>query len=358
VVDTNDDDAVWSLVTRSHAERRINAVVPGSEHYVPLAARLAAALGLPGLDPAVALRVRNKHRMRLAVAAAGIDQPRWCVVGDEADLPGAITQVGLPCVVKPVDLSGSLHVRKAETVEEAFLAFRDLSGAADPDLGRSALPLALVEEFVAGREVSVEGYVENGRVRVCNLTDKLLGAEPCFVEVGHVVPADLPATDVSGVTDYVTRVAAALGLSLGPFHAEVRLAAHGPLLMEVAARLGGDRIPHLVSIARGVDLHDIALRCHLGLPVRATAEGTGGTAVAGIRYFLRPGLERYREVEVDERLRDDGRVSELTVLVPPDADIPSPTSSRGRLGYTVVRAGSHAEVRALLDVVDRCTPFR
>lgn len=357
VVDTNDDDDVLSTVDRLHEKEPLDAVLAGFEHYVPLTARLAAALGLPGLDPEAALRLRYKHRMRDALAAAGVDQPAYALAEDEEELDGAVMQIGLPCVIKPVDQSGSLHVRKATTMEEALAAFRLGRKQLDPELGRVSLPVALVEEFVAGPEYSVEGFVEGGRVNVLCVTRKLLAGEPSFVEVGHIVPGDLTATQSRLVEAYVIRVAHTLGLTLGPFHAEVRLSGRGPLLMEVAARLAGDRIPHLLWLSRGIDLYEITLRCHLGLPNTTRFDPSDGTR-AGVKYFLRAGLPRYTELVVDDRLRSDPRVKEVTVLIRPGADVPPPDSSRGRLGYAVVTGGSFDDVVAHLEEVDRCIDFR
>jgi biotin carboxylase len=356
LVDTNDDDAVLAAVRRLHDAEPVHAVVPGFEHYVPLAARVAAALGLPGLDPQAALRLRHKHLMRAALATAGVDQPAWAVVADERDLVDALQRTELPCVVKPVDLSGSLHVRKSATLEEASAALHAARGRRDPDLDWRSLPLVLVEEFVAGPEYSVEGFVQDGRVHVLSITKKLLADEPFFVEIGHIVPGDLSRADSRPVELYVRRVAGALGLSLGVFHAEVRLSSRGPLLIEIAARMGGDNIPQLLELSRGVDLYDITLRCHLGLPVTAEPRSSNGTR-AGVRYFLRPRLDRYTDVWFADGVRADPRVRDLQMLIPPGAQLPRPGSSRARLGYAVVTGASYEAVRSLLDDVDRGTTF-
>lgn len=357
VADTNDDDACLAAVLDRHRREPFDAVVPGFEHYVPLAARLAGALGLPGLGIQAALGMRLKHRMREALTAAGVVQPEYAVVAHESEVGPAIDRVGLPCVVKPVDQSGSLNVRKVTTHAEGVEAFQRACRTLDPELGRVSLPLVLVEEFVSGPEYSVEGFVQDGRVHVLSVTKKLLAAEPSFVEVGHIVPGDLTEPESARVEGYVGRVAGALGLSLGPFHAEVRLAPDGPMLMEIGARLAGDRIPHLLLLSRGIDLCEITVRCHLGLPNPTSFAPADGNR-AGVRYFLRSGLPRYRDLIVANGLRADPRLEQLTVLIEPGADVPNPDSSRGRLGYAIVTGPSYDDVARLLEEVDRCTIFR
>lgn len=357
VVDTNDDEASVRAVVELHRRTPIDAVLPGFEHYVPLAARLASVLGLPGLDVESAHRFRLKHRMRNVLSAARIDQPAYAVVADESAADDAIDRVGLPCVVKPVDQAGSLDVRKVVTREEALSAFRRARCACDADLARASLPLVLIEQFVPGREYSVEGFVQDGRVHVLCVTKKLLGPEPSFVEIGHIVPGDLDDAESAPVYEYITRVVEALGLTIGPFHGEVRLTPQGPMLMEVAARLAGDRIPHLLLLSRGIDMYEITLRCHLGLPNPTSFPAPDGVR-AGVRYFLREGLRRYENLLLADCLHSDPRVKQWSVLIGPGADVPLAQSARGRLGYAVVTGDSYEDVAHLLEEVDRCTVFQ
>ncbi|WP_341716772.1 ATP-grasp domain-containing protein [Micromonospora sp. FIMYZ51] len=356
IVDTNDDAAVLEVLQQLHDAAPLSAVLPGFEHYVPVAARAAAHLGLPGIDPDSALKLHYKHLMRQAVTDAAMDQPAAVLVSEPGEVEAAVTKVGLPCVVKPVNQSGSLFVRRADTLDEAVAAIDRIRNPAATYLDRQTLPVALVEEYVRGPEFSVEGYVEDGVAHVLCVTEKVLGPEPWFVEAGHILPADLPADREAEVTGYVRRVVAALGVGLGPFHAEVRLAERGPLLMEVAARLPGDRIPYLLSLARDVDLYAITLRAHLGEPIGPLAHGTR-RQTAGIRYFQRPRIRRFTTMTVGAGVADDPRVREVSALHRPGADLPDPGSSSGRLGYVVATGATYRETTALLDAVDAAVSF-
>ncbi|WP_432157460.1 ATP-grasp domain-containing protein [Streptomyces sp. bgisy153] len=353
--DTADRAAALARIRALHADTPLDAILPGFEHYVQLAADAAAALGLPGIDPDGVAPLRHKHRMRRALDAAGLDQPGHRAVSCERSAAAAYAELGPVCVVKPVDQSGSLDVRKVRSAREAREAFRGArrSGRAG---GTRGTGLVLVEEYVEGPEYSVEGYVEDGRVHVLGITEKLLGAEPHFVEVGHIVPAQLTACPARRIESYITRVLAAVGLRIGPFHAEVRMSGRGPLLMEVAARLPGDRIPDLLRLARGHDLYEIMLRCYLGVPNPEPAAPRGSTR-AGIRYFLRPGLDSYREFRVDPELRSDPRVREIGVLLPPGSALPDPGSSAGRLGYVLASGASYRETAGLLQRAEASVTF-
>ena len=285
LVDTNDDDQVARLVCGLHDRSPLAAVLPGFEYYVPLAACLGSRLGLPSLDPEAALDLRYKHRMRQVLQRQGIPQPRFHRVSAEEDVWHALERTGLPCVVKPVDLAGSLLVRKAVEPAQAVRAVREIRRRRTADLDWPVCGDAIVEEYVEGPEYSVEGFVESGRMRAVCVTGKFLGPQPYFVEAGHIVPGSIGEADRRLVLAYVEGVAAALRLDRGPFHAELRCTPSGPMLMEIAARLGGDRIPDLVRLALGVDLYRSALLSHLGLPIGDLGH-PAEPRWAGIRYFL------------------------------------------------------------------------
>ncbi|MGN5630839.1 ATP-grasp domain-containing protein [Streptomyces sp. AC154] len=353
--DTHDRAAVLDLIRALHAETPIDAVLPGFEHFVSLAAHAAAALGLPGIPPDGVAPLRQKNRMRRAVEAAGLDQPRYRTVSGSRSAAAAYAELGPVCVVKPVDQSGSLDVRRVSSEREAVGAFRRAlrSGRST---GSGGPGLVLVEEYVQGPEYSVEGYVEDGRVHVLAITEKILGQEPHFVEVGHIVPAQLEARTADRIRSYVVRVLEAVALGIGPFHAELRMSARGPLLMEVAARLPGDRIPELLRLACGHDLYEIMLRCYLGLPNPAPVGARSGVR-AGIRYFLRPGLDSYREFRVDPVIESDPRVREIAVLLPPGSALREPGSSSGRLGYVLAAGASYRETAGVLRRAERAVTF-
>jgi len=353
-VDTNADHAVLEAVRRLRAAGTIDAILPGYEYYVPLTATLADYLGLPGTSPQAACRLLDKHLMREALAAAGISQPRYALVRHPAGLARAVNHTGLPCVVKPVAQCASLHVRKAVTLAAAQAAFRE-AREDDTDLNRPGSPQVLVEEYISGPEVSVDGFVQDGETHVLSVTAKVLGPEPYFVEAGHFVPGALDDRSQEQVVAYVGRVIGVLGLTMGPIHVEVRLGPRGPMLIEAAGRLPGDHIPRLIALTRGVDLIEIMLRSYLGQRVETSFPAF--QACAGIRYFLRPGLRRYREVTVPDDLRGDRRIAELAVTVPAGVALPSATSSRGRIGYAIAVGQAHHEVAELLQRADDMTVF-
>jgi biotin carboxylase len=356
VVDTNDDQAVMRALVELHRREPISAVLPGFEYYVPLAARLSALLGLPGIPPDSVDALRYKDRMRAALRARGIPAPRSAIVTGPEQLPDAAAAVGFPCVLKPPDLSGSLHVTKAESLAELRSAYAAMTTDLVADFGRRPSSRALLEEYVAGPELSVEGFVQAGDVHFVSITEKLLGPEPYFLEVGHIVQAQLPPAAIHAIRWYTEDVVRALGISLGPFHAELRLTHQGPVLMEIAARLPGDHICDLILKARGVDLRRIMIAAYLGQTVRVPLTGLA-RGYAGIHYFTREDLEHYDRVEGIEALRHEPGFEELGLLIPPGESIPKPTSFRSRIAYAMFTAPTHEVLRRRLARADRTLEF-
>lgn len=364
-VDSNDEDKVLDAVVRAHEQQPFDAVLPGFEYYVPLVARLAARLGLPGLAEEAALRLRYKNLMREALDRAGVRVPRFRAVDvsrapDDraAAVDAAVAHVGLPCVVKPVDLAGSVLVRKAATVAEVREAVARIADSTVTDLDRGPQPLALVEEYVPGPEYSLEGYLTPAGPSIAGVTRKRLGPEPHFVETGHVVTAAGAGGADADLIGYVTEAVRALGLDTGVFHAEVRKGPHGPVLMEVGARLPGDQICTLLELAIGLDLPAAFVACMLGRPPRPPAPAADGThpadgsRAAGIRFLVRPGLTRFTEVRgLAEAQGIEGYVDSHLVYGP-GQDVPEAADFSGRLGWFIFTAPDEHTLQAALDEAD------
>ncbi|MFD3806660.1 ATP-grasp domain-containing protein [Streptomyces sp. NPDC058619] len=350
VVDTNDPAALAAAAARAHARTPLSGVVSGSEFYVDAAARIAHQLGLPGLPLETAEAVRDKTRMRSLLSAAGIRVPRYAPVLAPGDLDAAAAAVGFPCVLKPAAGSGSIQVSRVDDREQLHAAYRRLADRADfvfdqPEDGR-----ALLEQYLDGPEYSVEGYVSGDRVTIVSLTRKLLGAEPYFVELGHVVQADLGPDARSRIGDYTTAVVTGLGIGLGPFHAEVRLTEEGPVLVEIGARLAGDRIAELITLATGVSLRHIMVAAHTGLdPETATPPAQPAAKYAAVHFFTAPGLDVLDRIDGLDVLERHPRVVEVRTYLRPGDPVPAARDLRCRLGHVVFTADSaeeEAELRA------------
>ncbi|MEU6468352.1 ATP-grasp domain-containing protein [Streptomyces massasporeus] len=341
-VETNDQAALEAAVLELHRAEPFEAVLPGSDIYVTATARVAAALDLPGLPVATVDRVRDKSVMRAAVAEAGLRTPRFAQATTDAELRVAAEQVGFPCVLKPVACSGSIHVSRADDLDQLTAAFQRLVTDPEPDMGKLHEHRVLVEEYVQGPEFSADGYVlESGEVTVVALSRTLLGPEPDFVELGHLTPALVDDATLKDVEAYVGDVVRAVGITSGPFHCELRVTADGPVLIEIGARLPGDRIVELLRLVTGVSLPRVAVATALGVGLEAAGVFASPQAEsAGIRFFSAAGRSSYRELTGWPELEALPEVTETAVYFAPGETIPGVEDCRSRLAHALFTADS------------------
>ncbi|MEU6620667.1 ATP-grasp domain-containing protein [Streptomyces litmocidini] len=263
-------DAEWiALAAAVHERQPFTRVGTFGERDQDRAAAVAAALGLPCHSPQTIAYVHDKDAMRRRLAELGVDETPGGRVADVAELRAFLAQHGTPCVVKPVQGAGSFGVSVVRSAEEAEAAFS--RAAADfeviPDAG------VLVERFHEGPQFSVEAFSEDGEHEILAVTRKF--SDPVgFVELGHVVPAELSPEQTDAVHGYVRRLLDALDITYGVTHTEVVLTAAGPRVIETHVRLAGDEIPYLVHDVTGVDLVDCVVRQTLGQPVLADIRKT------------------------------------------------------------------------------------
>lgn len=213
--------------------------------------------------------MHDKHAMRRRLAEIGVDETPVARVADAAELRSFLAEHGTPCVVKPVQGAASFGVSVVRSVEEADAAFARASRDFEviPDAG------VLVERFHEGPQFSVEAFSEEGEHEILAVTRKF--SDPVgFVELGHVVPAELTPDQTESVHDYVRRLLDGLGIGYGVTHTEIVLTTAGPRVIETHVRLAGDEIPYLVQDVTGVDLVDCVVRQTLGQSVLADIRKT------------------------------------------------------------------------------------
>ncbi|WP_283136866.1 ATP-grasp domain-containing protein [Rhizohabitans arisaemae] len=265
----------------------IDGVLTWVEPCVEAAAFAAMLLEVPGNTPQAAAASRDKHRMRQVWAQESVPSARSILVRTADEAERAAKEIGYPVVVKPRALAASVGVTLARDERELAAAFTVAAGS-DMGFGQ-AVGDVLVEEYLDGPEVSVESVVHEGEVHIVAVTAKRIGLPPGFEELGHLVSADAQAEAIGLVRDTVLGAHRAIGLTVGVTHAELRLTAAGPKMVEIAARLGGDFIPRLVHLATGVDLGLAAADVCVG---REPDVGHSRAASAGVvfRYPERSGM--------------------------------------------------------------------
>src|SRR5947207_9824249 len=241
-----------------------------------VAAAIAGRLALKGNPPAAALAARDKHLQRRELARHGVPVPRFELHGLDEDATALAAGVRYPCVLKPLRLAASRGVIRADDPPGFAAAFGRLTRIVEQaGCGRSIL----VEDFVPGPEVALEGLVIDARLEVLGLFDKPDPLDgPFFEETIYVTPSRLPATAQRAVVRCGEAAVAALGVREGPIHAELRYNAQGPWLIELAARPIGGRCSAVLRFTAGEEgrgkgetysLEELVIRHALGMPLPA-----------------------------------------------------------------------------------------
>ncbi|MEV6756986.1 ATP-grasp domain-containing protein [Streptomyces sp. NPDC051214] len=306
------------------------------------------------VNPAAAIRcLADKHAMRDLLARHELSPVAYELAPTRDDVPAAVERIGRPAVVKPVALAGSRGVFLWQEARDqaAWTELVDAYGYEGP---------FLVEEYLRGPEYSVETLSQDGRHHVVGITEKLLGAPPLFVEVGHVHPAPLPPAREQAIEELTVRFLTLCGYRFGPAHTEVIWTPQGPRIVESQARLGGDRIPRLVELAGGLDIEQAIFAGLAGAPVDVPEP----TATAAVRFFTFPP-GRVDEVRGLEQVRRLPYVDELTLRLRPGDTVAEVRDSKGRQGHVIVSGATPeqartrcADVLAAIELVIDGTPVR
>ena len=275
-------------------EHPINAVVGVDDDTAIVAATIAERLKLRGNPVPGAVAARDKHQQRTLLAKAGIPVPRFMLRRldeDPADIAKSITY---PCVLKPLRLSASRGVIRADNPQSFIKAHARVKAiVCEPAAG------FLIEEFIPGYEVALEGLVVNRRLHVLALFDKPDPLDgPFFEETIYVTPSTVPSGLQSTIVQCAERAVRALGISEGPVHAELRYNERGPFLIELAARPIGGRCSAVLRFGeggsgKGISLEEIILRHALGMPIPSLQRER---QAAGVMMIPIPGAGTLKEV--------------------------------------------------------------
>ena len=217
-----------------------------SDVAAPTVAYVAAEMGLTGNNYECSLKANNKYLMRGAFMEVGVPCPQYRMVTSVQEADGI--DWNYPLIVKPSDRSGSLGVTKILSREELAPAF-------EKALSVSFKKQAMVEEFIEGREISVEFISYKGKHYPLQITDKVTTEAPHFVELEHHQPADFSAAEFENIYSITRKALDALGITNGASHSEYKITAEGRIaVMEIGGRMGGDFIgSDLVRLSTGYD---------------------------------------------------------------------------------------------------------
>jgi biotin carboxylase len=344
----DEDSSVQAIVEASRVGP-IQGIIAVGDRPTRIAALAAEALGLPGNPPAAAEISRSKLATRQCLAAAGLRAPWFQPASLEADPRALVHELPFPCVVKPLALSGSRGVIRADNPAEFVSAFERLRRILSEKSVRAARDPAndiiLVEGFVPGQEFALEGLVDKGRLRPLALFDKPDPLDgPFFEETIYVTPSRAPLELQRRVHDSVQGAITAMGLRHGPIHAECRVDQDDIVVLEVAARPIGGLCAKALRFQNGtgdtISLEELLLRHALG----ECTDYFSRESASGVMMVPIPGRGIYRRVEGIKAAEMVPGVEGVRITAKPDhVLIPLPEGA-SYLGFIFARRETSDEV--------------
>jgi biotin carboxylase len=339
-------ESATSAIIEYAQEHPLDAVVAVDDSATLLAARAAAALGLPHNPPEAAEAARDKGIMRELMSAGGAPCPvfrRFHLTDDPREIARKVT---FPCVVKPLRLSGSRGVIRANTPEDLEAAFLRTKRMLLNDGYPEDKTDILIEDFIPGVEVALEGLLTDGDLKTLAIFDKPDPLDgPFFEETIYVTPSRLPAEMQSAISAAVAVAAKSIGLRDGPVHAELRVNVQGPWMLEIAGRSIGGLCSTVLEFGAGMRLEEILLRHALGME---TPSLDRAGAAAGVMMIPIPRAGILHSVEGLERACATPHVTGVEITARLRSPIIPLPEGASYLGFIFARADDPATVEAAL----------
>jgi hypothetical protein len=371
----HDEDAAVEAILDVARSKPFDGVIALGDRPTVIAARVAQALGLPGHPPAAAADARHKQRTRERLRDAGLPVPWFFTVPSATGTHARRPRIpSFPCVVKPVALSGSRGVMRADdqtSLAEALERLRALLRSSEVRAERNdAHETILVEGFIPGREYAIEALLHHGALHILAIFDKpepLLG--PFFEETIYVTPSSAPVDVQDRIGEAIRKAAKAIDLHHGPVHAECRVSPAtrsarseqaDVFVLEVAARPIGGLCARALRFTDAASPEPLALSPQPPVPIpleelllrHALGEDPGGwrreNVASGVMMIPIPRRGMLRGVEGVDAARQVDGIDDVRITAKPDQRLVPLPEGASYLGFIFARATDVAAVRGAL----------
>jgi len=319
----------------------VDAVLAADDHGLALAAQLRVALGLPGNPPEAVATLTDKLRFRQLQQAIGLLHPAFAGV-DNGDANVAAAPV-FPLVVKARRLNASRGVIRADDADQLVQALAQVQRIqARAQRDKDAL---LVERFISGVEVALDGVLGGGALQVLAVFDKPDPLDgPYFEETLFITPSRLPDATQRAFAAAVERACVAAGVTEGVVHAEARVNEAGVWLLEIAPRGIGGLCGRVLVATLGMDSAEIVLRHAVGFPLPVQANDTA----AGVMMIPIPASGIFLGVDGLDQVRAVPDITGIEFTAPPGQLVAPPPEGAGYLGFLFCRAATPEQAEAAL----------
>lgn len=291
-----------------------------SDLAMPTVNYVAYKAGLVGNSLHCTEITTNKFSMRNALTAAGLPCPKYYIVTCLADLK--LDELQFPLISKPIDRSGSRGIHKVNDIDELREAIEKSKEVSFEDR-------VLVEEYIEGREFSVEFITQNKTHHFLQITEKFTTGAPNFIERGHLSPARLSDEMVAGIKELIIKALNVLEVSDGASHSEIKINKRGEIkIIEIAARMGGDFIgSDMVVNSTGYDFVKNVIKISLGEKIDDVKVYRKANTLVGF-IFTQDDIQRfYKVLSIYPDICIESNISE---------ELGTVTDSSSRNGYYIL----------------------
>lgn len=323
-ISTIDKDKVLEIATSLKVD---GIMTLASDQPMNTVAYVGSALGLKVIPEKVAISTTNKGIMRNTLKQNNIPMPQYSIVRNYEEFKTKIKDINLPCIIKPTDSSGSRGVQLKHDYNNLKDAYKYSS-----EYSRNGE--VIIEEFLQGREFSVESISVDGNIQIVAITEKETTGAPNFVEMGHIIPANISAVEEQHIKRVVENTIKTLEINNGPSHCEVMLTSSGPKIIEIGARLGGDNITtHLVPLSTGYNMVKASINCAIN---QENSEKISYRKYSMIKYIDTIRYGRINKITGLENVRNSPYFVEMEILKKVGDNHDKVRSSSDRIGYFIL----------------------
>ena len=338
IVDGQDFEGTIAVAKKYHISALVTAA---TDKPLRMMARVANKLKLPFFSEETAQISTDKYLMKKCFQKNGIP----CAKGKIIESIDDTNELSYPLIVKPRDNSGSRGVKLCYNKQ-------DLQEALKEAFKFTCQKSILVEEFIEGKEYSIEALHYEGINQIIQFTEKKVTPFPYNVELGHIQPANLAVTDKDKLTTIINTIGRAFKFENCASHTEVKINSQGIFVIETSPRLGGDYITSLlVPLSTGINiedcLFDIALKEKIIIPQNISHKSSG------VRFFSLKGKSVNSISTQIQRVPKWNNLIHFSLKLKPNDIIPSITSSLSRYGEFIVQTDSYDTTKSLLDKYEK-----
>lgn len=261
-IDLNDHNHAVATILNEASQRPFAGIIGTDDRTTEIATRVASQLALPH-NPVESVRLTSRKDLaRLRLAEYEVNTPWFSLLDLNHPLDSQCEDLSYPCVVKPVGLSASRGVIRVDSFAELVQAVSRIENilAAEGPLDAEVRSTLLLEQFIPGKEVAIEGMLYDGKLEILAVFDKPDAMNgPFFEETYYLTPSRFPEAVQQQIHQQIAAACQAYGLTEGPVHAECRVNGEGVWLLEMAARTIGGLCGRLLRFGTGYSLEELVL---------------------------------------------------------------------------------------------------